>query len=454
MRKLTVLILSFALWTPLTADVIEVPFIFTACTDYEVGKLSWFDPLTPGDVHTDIADIHSDAVLRWHDDLLYVVNRYGADNVQVIDPASGCATILQFSTGTATNPQDIAFAAGKAYVSRNDHNEILVVDPATGNQLGVVDLSAWADGDGYAEPAGMAACGDLVFVAIQRLDRSFWWLPVGDSYLAVIDATTDQLVDVNPDQGGVQAIALTATNPTWEIEQGGDLLYLSCTGAFGVNDGGLELVDPVGLTSLGLAITESELGGDLGDVTVVDESLAWAIVGDASFNTHLMRIDLLAGAATLHEAGAGYVFTDLEYSPLGDLYVTDRAWGAEGLRIYDAVSGDLIEDTFSMGLPPFDILVAVNENTAADNLPPLPDRQLLAWPNPFNPMTTISWQGFSAGAGRLSIFDARGRLVHSRRVDLNDGAITWKADGLSSGVYLARVSGERQTAVCRLVLLR
>ena len=59
----------------------------------------------------DVASIGSDAMAPWYKGLLYVVNRFGGDNIQVIDPAQNYATVRQFSVGNGSNPQDIAFVS-------------------------------------------------------------------------------------------------------------------------------------------------------------------------------------------------------------------------------------------------------------------------------------------------------------------------------------------------------
>src|SRR5439155_7133734 len=91
---------------------------FVLTSDYSSGGLSAVDLGTRA-VSRDVATVYSDAVERWYQGRLYVVNRYGADNVQVIDPSAGYATVRQFSVGPGTNPQDIAFVSPtKAFVSR------------------------------------------------------------------------------------------------------------------------------------------------------------------------------------------------------------------------------------------------------------------------------------------------------------------------------------------------
>ena len=83
---------------------------FILTTDFSTGSLS-VNALGTTAVTKDVAAVHSDAVMRWYGGLLYVVNRFGQDNIQVIDPAQGYATVRQFSTGNGTNPQDICFVS-------------------------------------------------------------------------------------------------------------------------------------------------------------------------------------------------------------------------------------------------------------------------------------------------------------------------------------------------------
>lgn len=80
-----------------------------------------------------------------------------------------------------------------------------------------------------------------------------------------------------------------------------------------------------------------------------------------------------------------------------------------------------------------------------------------AWPNPFNPVTRLGIDLPRGGHARLTIHDARGREV-ARLVDgpLDAGRhdITWRADGLPSGVYLARLVAADGARSRKLMLLK
>jgi hypothetical protein len=434
------------------------PFVGAVCTDYVTGKFSVCESNAPWTATADVATTHADAVGRAHAGLVYIVNRLGADNLQVLDPAADFATLHEFSTGTATNPQSVAFSpdGAKAYLPRQNADDVLIMDPTDGTWLGAIDLSAWADADGSCEPGDCIAVDGLLFVAILRLDRDFFWTPVGDSYLAVIDMATDTLVDCDPGQAGVQAIALEAANPSWELGRAGGLIHCSCVGFYGLADGGVELVDPVALASEGLCITEAALGGDVGDVVWVSPTLAYAIVSDASFNTSLKRFNPSTGAliGTL-VPGAGYVFTDMELDAAGELFVADQTLGADGLRVYAAATGQLLSPAINLGLAPFDVVMPAGP-TAAEAAPALV-AQLSAWPNPFNPAVTLALELPTAGQLDLGVHDALGRRVATLAAGVQPAGrreFVWRPEDLPGGVYFARAATAAGVGSARLVLIK
>ena len=88
---------------------------------------------------------------------------------------------------------------------------------------------------------------------------------------------------------------------------------------------------------------------------------------------------------------------------------------------------------------------------------------LAAYPNPFNPVTTIRWQLPEPGPLSVDVYDLRGRRVRALfdgRVATASGTLSWDGrtdDGraLSSGVYLLRLRGERGlVATGRVTLLK
>src|SRR5262249_6557593 len=158
---------------------------------------------------------------------------------------------------------------------------------------------------------------------IQRLDRNNGFVPTDHSSVAVIDTQTDALVDTDPIAPGVQAITLTGKNPvtSFEFDPASGRLLIGCVGAFGALDGGIEWINPGSLRSEGYAITETALGGDVGDVVWNGAAHSYAIVSDASFDTILESWNANTGVkiANVFNPG-GYSLTDAALDDRGELY--------------------------------------------------------------------------------------------------------------------------------------
>ncbi|MFN2369729.1 MAG: hypothetical protein ABR506_01095, partial [Candidatus Krumholzibacteriia bacterium] len=307
------------------------------------------------------------------------------------------------------NPQDIAFdTAGEAYVPCYDEAVLLRVDPATGTILGTYSTAAFADADGLPETAWCAAAGDLLYIACQKLDRANWYGPSGPGAILVFDMAAEEWVDLDPVAPGVQPIALQGGNPYTRLVLDGATLAVGCAGWFGLADGGIELVDLAAGVSLGYAVTEAELGGDV--LVIAPDGDCWlALVSDASFITGVRRA--CPQGVTVLDTGTGYVHADL-WLEGGLLHVLDRTTGAAGLRVLDPVSGqELTDGAIATGLPPFMFVVPTSAPSAA----PLPLTAGLTlgapYPNPCNPAARIDVTGPTGGTVAVTVHDLRGRRV-------------------------------------------
>ena len=443
-------------------------FAFVTTTDFITGSCS--EVRLDGSYTTtiNVASIHSDAVARYYDLFIYVVNRSGGDNIQILDPGSGYSTVRQFSVGPGSDPHDIVvLSPTKAYVTRYDETDIWSVDPSTGLQTGAISLSSLSDADGLPEIDMMARVGDFVYVTVQRLDRNNFFTPVGTSYVVVIDVNTDTQVDTDLGTGGVQPITLTGTNPFSDIrlDPYSGRLVVSCVGRFGVQDGGVEFINPVTNLPEGFVFTESAAGGDILDVVIVSPNKGYAIVATPSFFTHLISFNPQTGltTGTLY-APSDYVLNDIELSPDRELFLADRTVTNPGIRIYNIEDdSEITSGPISTGLPPFDILFCVNVQTGVGDTRVRYATTLgQNYPNPFNPTTTIPFEIERDGRVRLTIFDARGRRVRTL-LDENHGAGVFEEfwDGVdsqgkpvSSGVYFVRLEAAGQRNTRKMVLLK
>jgi hypothetical protein len=341
----------------------NVAFVLT--TDFSTGSYSVVDIATR-ETFNDIGlgAVNSDIGLaRFFNNRIYVVNRFGADNIQIIDPQQGYTTPpnAQLSMGSGSNPQDIAFIdPAKAYVSRLEAAALQIINPTTLTLTGTLDLQSLVkpnDPDGLPEPAQMLVQGGLLYVALQHLDPFF--VPVAPGEIAVIDPATDQIDTVIP---------LTRSNPFSALQFSAALnrILISTIGGFRAfgnldNDGGIEAIDPV-THAVELIIDEDTLGGDITHFEIVSATKGFAIVvspAAAGINNTLVSFNPTTGAVTMLAGPFDTALPHFAINSRGELYLTVREPAAPGVRIFDTTREPAVEvtaDTLRLGLPSFYVL--------------------------------------------------------------------------------------------------
>lgn len=191
---------------------------------------------------------------------------------------------------------------------------------------------------------------------------------------------------------------------------------------------------PMFLTDAGVAWVRMDASGKVTD---------W-MLGEASrFDIYGRReVTILNGTASLSRSG-DRVFLDRE-----DAHFMVRREGVTGVYYVDSpvpveVSGDYLRPATPTG--------AVGP-VASGRL------EVAAYPNPFNPATTVSISVAEAGPVRAEIFDVRGRRVatlHDGPLPAGTTALVWKPrPAPASGVYFLRVTASGQTRSLKLTILR
>jgi len=142
-----------------------------------------------------------------------------------------------------------------------------------------------------------------------------------------------------------------------------------------------------------------------------------------------------------------------------------RIWESTGVDVTPLVVGTEwsfmgVEGQYSGA---FQLLVAydadIMSTSAIDVLDTKPSRFALnsAYPNPFNPSTTLSWKLEAASEMTLRVMDVRGREV-ARLVEGSSGpgqfSMSWDASDLSSGVYFIQLITPNETAIQKVMLLK
>lgn len=465
--------LPLALWTSLVLGA-SVPGVSRAdalvaiTTDFSTGSLSSLSLTPPFGATPDVAELCPDAVARSYGGLLYVVNR-DCGNIQVLDPGAGFGLVREFSVGAASNPQDICFvSATRAYVTRYEDEWLLEVNPSTGTIVDWISLAAFADADGIPEMHRMFLQGEELYVQIQRLNRlDGSYAPVAPSWLAVVDVSTNEVVDVRGDLAGTQGVQLTTTNPNgpMTLDLGSGHLLVPTSGSFfGPADGGIERVNLWSKSSTGLAVTEATLGGNLSRFTQWSARRAYAVVSDASFVTHLVAFDPATGASLGTVASSsGFNFYDCVTMAAGSyLYLADRDFIDPGVRVYNAATGAFVTGPIPTGLPPSELHVWRPATSGVDEVAGGGLFDEGPYPNPTSRSVSFGWALPAAGSRptgttlEVRVFDTAGALV--RR--LPDAATFW--DGrddagrrIPAGRYLLRArDGHGREDVRSMVVVR
>ncbi len=331
---------------------------FILTTNYLNSSFSVIDMADTTSVEKDIKPTHGDDGVRYYDGKVYVMNRFGYDCIEVFDADNNFEKVSEFSTGSGTNPHDIAFISkNKAYVTCYDSTDLLIVNPTTGERLGNISLSKYADDDGIPEMDKMTVFSFLgitrVYVSIQRLNRTAWYAPTDTSCILEINGRTNQVT---------KEITLTGVNPFTDLVLDGIHLLVGEAGSWFAMDGGIERINLLTGETEGFIINETNLGGNILDfemypkytgvfglvLSLVEDYLgisliqrcSYALISDLSFNTSLVSFNEQDQSSTSIYSTDGYQLADMAISDKGSLYLADRSPSQPGIRIFNVVSGN------------------------------------------------------------------------------------------------------------------
>jgi hypothetical protein len=173
--------------------------------------------------------------------------------------------------------------------------------PAAGITRFVALAQAASDPDGNPEADRLVACGDTLYVLLQDLDRGKNYAPSGPGRLAVLSLTNS---------GAPRYIQLAGQNPTALTVLPGctEAIVGSAADQYGgtrTGLGGIERVDLVALQTLGLALKDQDLGGNVSTLDAVDAKHVFAdlqVKTGTSYSNTVYAIDAVAktkGAAVL-----------------------------------------------------------------------------------------------------------------------------------------------------------
>jgi len=317
----------------------------------------------PWDFLTSPLSVNRTPTLRVADGLIYVIS-YPDGTIQVVDPASWTIT-RTYDLGAGSLPVDIAVIDdARAYVTRHSASTLLRLDLASGNTTPVVDLAPYADADGNPDMGSMAVHHGRLFIALRRAPAMGGSFPALPGLVAVMDLATDQLIDAEPTQPGVQAIALEGFGPKRKMffVPNTNRLLLTAS-AEDLVEGGVEQIDPLSLTTAGLVVR----GGD--GTTGLDIHTAVMVTPQVGYLTYTTDFALSSHVARFTDAGdvdeqlvmenISYEMPALTWNPDGNtLWIPQAGGDPPGVRVFDAASGtELTTQLIATSGPPTDIVV-------------------------------------------------------------------------------------------------
>lgn len=353
------------------------PLAVIATSDFVSGTLASLD-LGSRAVEKSLDTIDPQSIVRAYGGLVYVLDQsHGV--LRIYDPAKAWKAPVEIATGNGqvpaaqSNPHDLYVdgAAGRAFVTLYGSFGSTAVTGA--RALGVLDLKspdkgivsflplqvAAADKDGNPDADRILPCGGKLYVTLQDLDRTSMYAPAGPARLAVIDPAQPQ--------GPAEYIQLAGQNPVAITAPGG-----ACAQALvghGDNQlagmpagkGGIERVDLPGKRSLGLLLSDTQLGGN---VSALDATEARAFVSliskkGADFQHEVFPVDLQGKQKGARVLGPLNYVAAIRVS--GDeLLVLSAGTPAAGqvkVGLYSgAASGAALpEQPLDLGLPPLSI---------------------------------------------------------------------------------------------------
>lgn len=283
-----------------------------------------------------------DSIMRSFDGKLYIVNRFGSDNLTIVDTATA-QLVAQISTGPGTNPQDVTRVGSKLYVCAFNSGDIIILDEDNPTAAPTtIDISSY-DADGVPNCGSIVSAGDKVFASLGLLDADF--ASQGGKVL-VIDPVTDT-VESDIDLAYGNPFGLMATTEA-SSAFGGDIIV--STTDFSGTGGCVERISTgASPASLGCLAENSALGGFSTTLQVTGDS-AWLAVSTSFTTAKLISVSADGTVGDTSLTPVDQHVTDFVVCPTQHIIANDRTTGT--LRVFDLEGTEMNKAPLDIGLPP------------------------------------------------------------------------------------------------------
>jgi hypothetical protein len=365
MKKITCLLISSLLFcwgcgkkndnpsasqsTQVTESIVAV----SISQDYSEGNIGMYS-ISDSIAYPNLLSVYSDNDIRTYNGAIYVLERYGKDNIIRISGTviADSTVVYEKNIGASVNIQDIAFISStKAYVTQYANSQVVVFNPSTGEKTGTsIDLSDYVAYSGTDSATSTPSCSRAlyyngkVYIACQRLKApEGGYLQAGDTSLIVVVNTVSDTVE--------RVIRLAYKNPQ-ELSICNEKLYVAGVGIWGANDGGIECIDLSADTNAGTIADEASFSGDVESIIVVSDTKGYAIISTPTYTTEAYSFNPQTKTKGSKISGidspcANHIAFDGKY-----VYIGDRSTTSPGIVVIDPATDTKIGDTKYIGLPP------------------------------------------------------------------------------------------------------
>ncbi len=256
-------------------------------------------------------------------------------------------------------------------------------------------------------------------------------------------------------------------------ECGGDGSSCACIPGDANDDGAVDVLDIVMIVSHVLMTNPlsdeefacSDMNAD-GAVDVLDivDIVNLIVNGRVTSDATEAKLNIKDGSVSLDANGfVGAVQMTLSHDASFSIELTDKAMVADyktnanstTLIVVAPESSDLFKVSGDFSVE--EVIVAANAYSEVAIAMPTELTLSQAYPNPFNPSTTMDVYVPADGVVKLSVYNVMGQMVdviHSGSMSEGNHSITWNASDLTSGMYFVRAESTGGVAVQKVMLMK
>ena len=329
----------------------EVVTTYVFGSDYTTGELRW---IVDGKISAKSIQLNQDSKVISAGENIFVLERYGADNIVLIDQ-KGQKIKWQQSFETNDNPSDVVKASDtEVWVGLEGPNKIVKVAVADGKVTKTIKTDDFAKAEGqFANVVDLEVSGDTLFALFRRAVAGW---PAGypdPGLLAMYKLNDGTLLDT---------IRLAKVNPSAMAFVNGKL-YVASAGQYEASGAtladdvrGIEVVDFSKKIST-TVVDGTKLGGGISSFAVdAKNGIAYAAIYKNYGDVPLVQVDLSAKTVT-SIAGVSDVEGSLAFdAATSSLYIGDRVYGSEAVYVYKAGKVSKLEAVAGV-LPPYSITI-------------------------------------------------------------------------------------------------